>query len=734
MRLTEVTAYHNRTSQILTEGYQDLTESQKIYLNRYERELWPLMEELTKAFEATLTADQIKSIFAGAEKAAVDSGSNQTMLGKAGSGVAAVAKLPVKLAKAVDAKVNELGRLAQKAGPVKNMDAKFEELKKKIGDSDSKIAAGVKKVSDWAKANPGKASLAVGILTAVAAFAGGPAGGAAAGLLLRSTNELLKGEKLSTAVGKSLKTAAYGALAGMAFRYISDQVLDNVMTVKEAEWVAMEEGYMDANLADAKAEIAGKFGLDNVDTALDGAARYQLTGNYNAFYYDYDVIIAPEQRATFNALKDAVANTESFSDAQIKATMKFHDFLQGLVDNPENQKLAEIVEAIKNIPQGELTSAQTNALMAASDNIDKLYDTIENAGKAGAAAIQGAAQTVDAKKENAVKSKAVDPQEMKQLELDFEKEKDKKESIDYEETVEYLYEQFLLEKDPRQGELKLDNPNSLGAKFKRGLGKVGSKISGGAKSAIGGVKSVGKELGNVVTQKKLMKAWTQAGEPTDTGSIYNILNSFGLSDDMIGQIGQQNKVSIAPTKDAPKGDAKSKTDPASKNAGKGADKTGAPKDAKQPGLMNRMAGVQKDGHTWQGGQWVNDETGKIGSTDKLGNPFVDALAKEIKDDGPDVIAQVQKMLGGDAPAKKTAAKKPPATKTAPKKPAPKKAPKKKPDMSADVNKDGKVSPDEQSRANYAAGMDRIRANSKKKPNAPGSKTLQKKSKNPKAKA
>ena len=114
MRLTEVTAYHNRTSQILTEGYQDLTESQKIYLNRYERELWPLMEELTKAFEATLTADQIKSIFAGAEKAAVDSGSNQTMLGKAGSGVAAVAKLPVKLAKAVDAKVIELGRLAQK--------------------------------------------------------------------------------------------------------------------------------------------------------------------------------------------------------------------------------------------------------------------------------------------------------------------------------------------------------------------------------------------------------------------------------------------------------------------------------------------------------------------------------------------------------------------------------------------------------------------------------------------
>jgi len=32
---------------------------------------------------------------------------------------------------------------------------------------------------------------------------------------------------------------------------------------------------------------------------------------------------------------------------------------------------------------------------------------------------------------------------------------------------------------------------------------------------------------------------------------------------------------------------------------------------------------------------------------------------------------------------------------------------------ADVNSDGKVSPDEKSRANYSAGMDRIRANSKK---------------------
>ena len=63
MKLYELNTPNNRTSQILTEGYQDLTETQKIYLNRWERELWPLLEEYTKLAEAELTADQIQDIF-----------------------------------------------------------------------------------------------------------------------------------------------------------------------------------------------------------------------------------------------------------------------------------------------------------------------------------------------------------------------------------------------------------------------------------------------------------------------------------------------------------------------------------------------------------------------------------------------------------------------------------------------------------------------------------------------
>ena len=210
MKLQEVFAYNLKTQHILNESWDTLTESQRIYLGKAERELWPLMEQLTKVFEAELTADQIQTIFKNAETHAMDSGTNRTAIGKAGD----VAKLPVKLMKDLNDKINELGRAAQQTGPVQNIDKKFEDLKNKIGSKDAKIVQGVKAVSDWAKANPGKASLAVAILTAAAAFATGPAGGAAVGFLLRGTRDLLKGEKLSTATGKATKMAAVGAGIG----------------------------------------------------------------------------------------------------------------------------------------------------------------------------------------------------------------------------------------------------------------------------------------------------------------------------------------------------------------------------------------------------------------------------------------------------------------------------------------------------------------------------------------
>ena len=59
MKLAEVTLYENKSHRILKEGWYDLTESQKNIQLRFEKELFPLLEEYSKLAEATLTKDQV---------------------------------------------------------------------------------------------------------------------------------------------------------------------------------------------------------------------------------------------------------------------------------------------------------------------------------------------------------------------------------------------------------------------------------------------------------------------------------------------------------------------------------------------------------------------------------------------------------------------------------------------------------------------------------------------------
>ena len=557
MKLYELNTPNNRTAQILTEGYQTLTETQKIYLNRWERELWPLLEEYVRLAEADLTADQIQDIFKGAEERAMASGNNKTLAGKVGAGVAAAAKLPVDVAKKIDAKINELGRMAQNAGPVKNADAKFEELKKKISaeNSDSKIVQGIQKVSDWAKENPGKASLAVGILTTIAAFAGGPLGGAAAGLILRSTKDLLQGEKLSTAVGKSVKTAAYGALAGLAIQGLTDNMIDNIATGSEAEADAMMDAFEKANF---KAAVDGAVADAGFDAGvLDGAMNYSSSGNINAFTFNYDMTMTADQVAQYKALSDAAANAKVFSPEYYEAAGKLHGFLS--TTQQANADLTALARTIANIPKDALTGDQIDAAIAVLDNADKAIETLSNAGGAVGAAAQGALQTVDDSNKEMHKIKPIDPKEKEQLELDLKGGGEAKaESVDYETSYKYLLEQYIAEADPAQQELPLDNPNTLGAKAKRGLGNLASKVGGAVKGAAGkavkGVKQVAKDVGNKVTANKLNKMWKEKGEPTDAGSITDILASAGMTNDDISALAQEKKVDLPASSTAPKAD------------------------------------------------------------------------------------------------------------------------------------------------------------------------------------
>ena len=526
MKLQEVTLYENRSHRILKEGWHDLTEAQQNYQLRWEKELFPLLEQYVKLAEAELTPDQIQAIFKSAEANAMASGNNKTALGKAGAGAAAVAgaagsalKLPVDIAKKVDAKVKELFQMAQDTGPIKNADAKFEELKKKITaeNSDSKIVQGIQKISDWAKENPGKASLAVGILTTIASFVGGPAGGFAAGVILRATKDLLQGEKLSTAVGKSIKTGIYGALAGMTFNYLGDKVAELIGNAGDEAIAKAAENFELKNVQDYKDSIPDDVmqvmtGGENL-AHIRGSVAVSVNGQFSQI--GISQVLNPAQEDKWFALIDAFKQSptaENFAKAV--------DFKEMIEATTDQSLLRQAMDAAKEVAtSGELGTDQLETLASMGNNLQDKVDFIKDLSSAAGAAAQGAAQAHE--KENVEKIKPP-------------KETPKEESIN----MELEFNRYLAEAG------FADMIKGAGAKVAQGAKAAGGAIAKGAKAA-------GKELGNKVTYNKMMSAWKKAGNPTDTGSIINILQGLGLSDSEIGAVGREANVKLTKVTNKP---------------------------------------------------------------------------------------------------------------------------------------------------------------------------------------
>lgn len=200
---------------ILTESCEGLTDQQRLIVEGIYNDLEVLVE-------ASLTPDQIQAVFGSVEKELTAGGENRTL---AGLGVDAV--------KQVDQTIDNIGKWLQDTKPVQAFDQKFEDLKTKIAQKFPKVAEKVSQLGDWAKENPGKTAAIVGVLTTIAALGTGPVGAAIAGQILRGSAELLKGEKLSTAIGKGVKTAAYGFIAAKTLSAIGDMLSDGMKIVKD---------------------------------------------------------------------------------------------------------------------------------------------------------------------------------------------------------------------------------------------------------------------------------------------------------------------------------------------------------------------------------------------------------------------------------------------------------------------------------------------------------------------
>jgi hypothetical protein len=215
---------HMKSSKsILRESCDGLTSDQRRIVEGIYNEFKPLIE-------ASLTADQVKQVFGELEKQSVAGGANRTMVGAG-----------VDVAKKANEVINNVGKWLQDTTPVKMMDQKFEQLKAKVGAKFPELDEQLTGLGTWMKENPGKSAAIIGVLTMLASLAGGPVGGAIAGQALRGAAELIKGEKLSTAIGKGIKTAAFGYLSGKAFEMLGN--FAKTMAIKRIPFGPADAGF-----------------------------------------------------------------------------------------------------------------------------------------------------------------------------------------------------------------------------------------------------------------------------------------------------------------------------------------------------------------------------------------------------------------------------------------------------------------------------------------------------------
>ncbi len=239
MRIATLMEYHVLESRrVLQESCDGLTDEQRLIVEGIYNDLMPLIE-------ASLAPQQIQQLFGEIEKAATASGDNRTGLG-----------LGVDVAKEANNAINKFGSWLQNTTPVKAFDQKFEQLKDKVSQKFPKLAQQLTSMGEWAKENPGKTAAIIGLLTTLASLAGGPVGGAIAGQVLKGAAELMKGEKLSTAVGKGAKAAAFGWLTGKAVEFIGNAL--TAPAISQANDIGKD--IVRANYRATIDEIGGEFG------------------------------------------------------------------------------------------------------------------------------------------------------------------------------------------------------------------------------------------------------------------------------------------------------------------------------------------------------------------------------------------------------------------------------------------------------------------------------------------
>ena len=495
--------------------------------------------------EAQLSPDQINQLFTNVEQGATAAGGNRTMVGKG-----------TDAAKFINTKMKELGQAVKKSGPIQNADAKFAELKTKIGSKDSKVVSAIENVSNWAKENPGKASIAVAVLTVAASMAAGPMAGAIAGFISRASKDLLQGKDLSTAAGNAVKTAAIGAVVGA----IADAVGGNVEISKpEVEGGAAE---VSASVSsDDVADAAGEES-ENVSQAL------------------------ADMTADEYKLEYAKTLSKEFYDISDEMIQKIADNIQIQGDYPNNFT----ANLDGTVVRGNiyLTPDEAQQLSSAgfkgtdilgSDATEWIKDNVDGA-KEQMDAI--AAADAEAAAELKAKYDAMSPEEQKAYDDKQSQEPIYTSGFDeytppgepkYKESIDFKniqIETIIEWCDQSPAVILTEGPLDA---IKKGASAVGGALKKGAAAVGAKAAKVGKNMTTKVTADKLNSAWKKAGSPTDSDEIAKILRQQGVSDQVLASVYKQLGAKLPP--------APAAADPQASKPGATGGQTGTPQ-AKTP--------------------------------------------------------------------------------------------------------------------------------------------------------
>jgi hypothetical protein len=445
-----------------------------------------------KLIEANLTVDQINQIFADVEQKATAAGSNRTLIGKGKDAASAVNKA-----------WEDLKTKVQNSGPIKNVDAMYDQAAEKLKQAtggDQGVMKYVQMYRDFAKKHPIAQSFIYAALIAAAGISGAGLGGAAALGLFKMTDKLLQGEKFSSAAYQGAKTGGMAYAAGQIGQAMKGDPAASTGSPGEGSYTSYPPPTNpDGSLMTPQEINAAKDSLRVGADATAGAAQNTLAATRQAV-----------EKEVIDAIRSRIANGEIAPGDQGAIRDLAYKMLDGSGMPP--QAIETSVEKLITRSMGDVGSSVTNTVSGITgDQIvnhpayQAMIQKFGDSPGARRAAMSAAKAAISKGQMNESKSLTT-----YQINLIFE----------------HVSDSIILE-------------------------GIWDSLKGAAGKAVNWAQTKGANLTNKVTADKLQQAWKAAGSPTDSEEVKKILQSAGVDAGIIDQafttIGVQSSSTAQPT-------------------------------------------------------------------------------------------------------------------------------------------------------------------------------------------